>query len=360
WVCGEWSDFHGWLYIISDIFIGLAYTGIPIIILIYVWKKNKNVPFQHIFLLFGAFILFCGLTHFMDAIIFWWPAYRLSALIRFFTAVVSIATLIALYKILPDIFSLKTSAQFKHELEQRIIAEERLRAKNEELTLANRDLESFTYSVSHDLRAPLRAINTYSSFLNEDNYEQLDEQGKKYVNNIRVNSQKTEALILDLLRFSRVSQRGLNYAAIDMNKMVNELVDNVKRDYQKPLKIEIEKLPEIYADAALIRQLMENLISNAFKYSNKTENPEIQIGVINQQAGKVFFVKDNGIGFDMKYYDKIFQVFQRVHSEADYDGTGVGMAIAKRIVEKHGGEIWAEGKVHEGAIFYFSIPNKPG
>jgi two-component system, chemotaxis family, sensor kinase Cph1 len=152
WACGEWSDFHGWLYIISDFLIGLAYTGIPIVIAIYIVKKDKYVQFRMVFWLFFAFILLCGLTHFMDATIFWWPAYRLSAVIRFATAIVSLGTLFALYKLMPEVLNLRTSAEFQTELLQRIKAEEELIKKNDEISRLNKILETRMYFLGLDNR----------------------------------------------------------------------------------------------------------------------------------------------------------------------------------------------------------------
>jgi two-component system, chemotaxis family, sensor kinase Cph1 len=358
WRCGEWSEFHGWLYILSDLMIGLAYTGIPLIIMAYLIKKEKAVPFPHLFFLFGAFIFFCGLTHFMDATIFWWPAYRLSAILRFATAIVSIVTLYALFKILPDAFSLKTSIEFENELSQRKQAEAELKLKNKEMIKANLDLESFSYSVSHDLRAPLRAINAYSSFIFEDNYDQLDDKGKSHVNNIMANVEKMDHLIIDLLKFSKISRQDLKRININMNHLVKDLISNIQRDYpNKKYEVQIDELPDANADQSMVRQLLENLISNAFKYSQFVSNPKIHIGSNFKNNHNEYFVKDNGDGFDMGYVGKIFQVFQRLHSDQQFPGTGVGMAIASKIVDKHGGSIRAEGEKGKGATFYFILEN---
>jgi two-component system, chemotaxis family, sensor kinase Cph1 len=352
----EWNDFKGLLFLFSFILIGLSLLGIIIIILSFIKKSRKIFLFKNTFSLFGVFVLLLGISIFTETVIPWLPAYSVSASLGFLAALVSIATMFALKKAISDVSSLRNSAQI--ELEQRKQAEESLKLKNEEIVQVIKELEYFTYAVSHDLRAPLRAISSYSSFLKEENYEQLDEKAQNYIDNVITSAKRMETLIADLLRFSTISQKGLAYAQVDLNALAMEVVENIKKEYPKDYVVKIDPLPIVNADSALIKQLLENLVSNAFKYANKKDRPEIHIGSIDHQSSRAIFIKDNGIGFNMKYYYKIFQVFQRLHSEEEYKGTGVGMAIAKKIVEKYGGEIWAESKHNEGAVFYFCIPDK--
>jgi len=223
----------------------------------------------------------------------------------------------------------------------------------EQLAFANKELEAFSYSVSHDLRAPLRGIHNYSRILEEEYYDKLDEEGKKIIGVILRNSKKMGILIDDLLAFSRLGRKEVRRSVIDMNALTRAVVDEVlSSSSDVNVAFDIGDLPATNGDESLIRQVLLNLVSNAVKYSAKTPHPSIQVGFDKNS----YYVKDNGAGFDMAYYDKLFGVFQRLHSEEDFEGTGVGLAIVKRIIEKHEGKVWAESRVEQGATFYFSLP----
>jgi len=228
---------------------------------------------------------------------------------------------------------------------------------NEALANANNELDSFSYSVSHDLRAPLRAIVGYSNILIEDYGDILDDEGKRVLNVIMKNVLKMGQLIDDLLAFSRIGKQQLIKVNVDMNALVNKIVDDLKIQHSSINELNIKCLINIKCDSSMMKQVMTNLIGNAIKYSGKKENAIIEIGSYADNSDIVYYVKDNGVGFDMKYYDKLFGVFQRLHSANEFEGTGVGLALVQRIVNKHGGNVWAEAKVDEGATFYFSLPN---
>lgn len=231
-----------------------------------------------------------------------------------------------------------------------------LETKNEELITVNKELESFSYSVSHDLRAPLRAIDGYASMLEEDYKSSLDDEGKRRISVIRYNSKKMGTLIDDLLAFSRLGKKPVNKRLLNMNEIIEGILLSTDLDKDR-VKIEVGKLHEAKGDYGLISQVFENLISNAVKYSGKKEHPKVEI-YSEEKDGKVIYnVKDNGDGFDMKYYDKLFGVFQRLHSKEDFEGTGVGLAIVHRIIAKHGGKIWAKAEVGNGAMFSFTLEN---
>jgi PAS domain S-box-containing protein len=221
------------------------------------------------------------------------------------------------------------------------------------LKATNAELESFTYSVSHDLRAPLRSIHGYSQILMEDHYHQLNEEGKHTLEVIMKNAKKMGVLIDDLLDFSRMGRQELKKTRVDMQ----ELIQNVLLDFpDHKAKLKMMNLPTIKVDKNLMKQVLINLVSNAIKYSQNEEQPLIEIGYREELMEDVFFVKDNGVGFDMQFSHKLFGVFQRLHREEEFDGTGVGLAFVHRIITKHGGKIWAESSLNEGAIFYFSLP----
>lgn len=226
-----------------------------------------------------------------------------------------------------------------------------------ELEEVNKELEAFTYSVSHDLRAPLRAISGFSSVLAEDYFDQLDEEARSLFSEIIRNARKMGQLIDNLLEFSRLSRQDIFRGSINMNEIVGNIILDLKKlEPNRIIEINLRELPKVEGDRNMIKQLFFNLLANAFKYTGKKELAEIEVGYYPRNGEQVFFVKDNGAGFDPRYYNKLFGVFQRLHSSMEFEGTGVGLAIVQKITTKHGGEVWAEGKVGEGACFYFSLP----
>jgi signal transduction histidine kinase len=240
---------------------------------------------------------------------------------------------------------------FNQQLEQNI------KARTMELEAANRELEAFSYSVSHDLRAPLRSIDGYSRVMIEDYGDKLDDEAKRVLNVIVKNAVRMGHLIDDLLNFSRIAKQNLIKVKLDMDLLAHSVADELRPQHQRNLQIDIKSMLPIEGDSSMMRQVLTNLLSNAIKYSTKKQNPLIEIGSFRENDFNVYYVKDNGAGFDMAYYDKLFGVFQRLHSGNEFEGTGVGLALVHRIITKHNGKVWAEGKVDEGATFYFSLPS---
>jgi signal transduction histidine kinase len=229
----------------------------------------------------------------------------------------------------------------------------------EQLQLVNKELESFSYSISHDLRAPLRAVSGFSNILRTEYGPSLDPEMQHYLEMIDISAQKMGHLIEDLLKFSRLSRQELTARPVDLNALVREVVGELALEMQnRQVELRIDDLPPCQADPALLKQVLINLLSNALKYSRRRPQAIIQIGCQDLDGGRVYFVKDNGVGFNMRYVDKIFMVFQRLHSADEYEGTGVGLAIVQRIIQRHGGRVWAEAEVDKGATFYFTLPGK--
>ena len=224
----------------------------------------------------------------------------------------------------------------------------------EELQIVNKELESFTYSVSHDLRAPLRIINGYAEIMKGDTNGSLSAEPKRMLENIIINARRMENLIEDLLNFSRLGRRTPVTHNTDMNDLVQPIIQQYLNGNTK-YNVQVNNLPPCYCDSNLVKQVWENLISNAVKYSANNPAPEIEIGSREEENNTVYYIKDNGAGFDMKYYDKLFGVFQRLHKASEFEGTGVGLALSQRIISKHGGKIWAESKINEGSTFYFTV-----
>lgn len=235
--------------------------------------------------------------------------------------------------------------------------ERRVEERTAELHAANRELESFSYSVSHDLRAPLRAVDGYALMLAEDYGDRLDEEGRRLLTVVRKSAEQMGRLIDDLLKFSQLGRRPLARAPLDMRALAGEVLGELAPSYPNA-RIELGDLPAAAGDRALLRHVWSNLIGNALKYSANAEAPRIEILGETGAAEWVYSVRDNGAGFDMRYYDKLFNVFQRLHREDEFEGTGVGLAIVQRIVARHGGRVWGEGSVGEGARFCFSLPRE--
>jgi len=234
---------------------------------------------------------------------------------------------------------------------------EELQRSTAQLEVANKELEAFSYSVSHDLRAPLRAINGFVSILVEDYEKALDAEGKRICGIIQSNATKMGQLIDDLLSFSRLIRSEFKHSKIDMDSLVKSVIADfeVQQDLSQK-NVHIHDLPQTSGDKNMIKQVWINLISNALKYSSKNEHVQIDIGSYPDQNEIVYYIKDNGVGFNMEYVHKLFGVFHRLHSMNEFEGTGVGLAIVQRIIKRHRGRVWAEGEVGKGATFYFSLP----
>jgi light-regulated signal transduction histidine kinase (bacteriophytochrome) len=232
-----------------------------------------------------------------------------------------------------------------------------LQNKAKLLEESNKELESFSYSVSHDLRAPLRAIDGFALMLEEDYAGKLDAEGRRFLTVIRENTNRMGALVDDLLAFSRLGRQSVSKSEVNVDGLVREVVDEALRAHNGTVpRIDIQDLPSARADQGLLRQVWVNLVSNAIKYSSKSALPSVSVSGQRSPAGATYVIKDNGVGFNMAYAEKLFGVFQRLHRADEFEGTGVGLAIVHRIISRHGGRIWADGKVNEGATFSFTLP----
>ena len=237
--------------------------------------------------------------------------------------------------------------------------EERVANRTAKLEAANKELEAFSYSVSHDLRAPLRAIEGFSHILQEDYAAKLDDEAKRLLGVVRDNTNRMSQLIDDILNFSRAGRVEITFSEIDMEKMAYDVVEELQPSIAgSKLQLDIEHIPPTRGDRAMMYQVFVNLLSNAIKFSRTKGTPKIQVGATIKGDETIYFVKDNGAGFNMQHADKLFSVFQRLHTISEFEGTGIGLAIIKRIITRHGGRVWAEGKVNEGATIYFALPTK--
>ena len=240
--------------------------------------------------------------------------------------------------------------------------EQRVAERTEELQAANEEMEAFSYSVAHDLRAPLRHVMAFVELLQKDAGPSLSEINREHLMTISRASKRMGDLIDDLLAFSRVGRAEMQKTECDLNQLVQETLRDFQADTkERKIVWEIHPLPSVRADCALLRMVLVNLISNAVKFTGNRTAAKIEIGCVPSEKGEtVIFIRDNGAGFDPEYAEKLFGVFQRLHSRDEFEGTGIGLANVQRIIKRHGGRVWAEGVVNSGATFYFSIPKQNG
>lgn len=263
-----------------------------------------------------------------------------------------------------------SNRQLEHEMAERrrtddalrqlnVDLEQRVADRTEELGAANKELEGFSYSVSHDLRAPLRAVIGFSKMLLEDHGEQLDAEARRKVDVIREDAEHMGMLIDDLLAFSRLGRKAIQLTEVNMTELAQSVYDNLSRQTpDQHAEFRLGKLPPASGDRALLGQVWTNLLSNAMKFSSKRDGALIEVSAISNEQEYIYFVRDNGAGFDPRYQAKLFGVFQRLHDASEFPGTGVGLALIQRIVVRHRGRVWAEGKPGEGATFYFTLPRE--
>lgn len=399
--CYLWTPGLLWTYVISDAMIGAAYFSIPIA-LFYFTKKRKDLAFTWMFTLFSVFILFCGVTHFMGVWTVWQPVYWLDASLRAVTAVASVVTAVLLWPLIPRALSLpspallrETNTRLEQEIEQRKAAEARLREAHAELeqriaertaeltetnerlkreievrrdteaelelrardlARSNADLESFAYVASHDLQEPLRTVSIYVQLLQQRYGALLDDDGKKFMESVVTASRRMQQQIRDVLALARISEESALNQTVACDAALDEAIDNLQDAIHRSCAIiKRQPLPEVTGNAKLISQLFQNLLGNALKFRGE-EVPTIEISCEHGGNEWIFAVKDNGIGIEPQYAERIFMIFQRLHSQDDYPGTGIGLAICKKIVERHNGRIWVHSKPGEGATFFFSLP----
>ena len=248
------------------------------------------------------------------------------------------------------------NTRLENEIQERKRAEEKIQRTNRELLVANKELESFSYSVSHDLRAPLRSIDGFSQALLEDCADKLDSTSQDHLRRVRHAAQRMSSLIDDMLNLSRVTRSELHYETFDLSAAAKSIAAEIQEaEPGRHLEFVIEDGLTAVCDSQLLRTAMENLLRNSWKYSSGHASARIEFGASRQNGARVFFVRDDGAGFDPRYANRLFGAFQRLHTAAEFPGTGVGLATVQRIIHRHGGEIWAEGAVEKGATFYFTL-----
>jgi signal transduction histidine kinase len=349
--CYLWKPGIIWLHVVSDSVITLSYYCIPFI-LVYIVRKRKDLPFNWMFLMFGLFILGCGTTHLMEVWTVWHATYLLAGIIKAVTALVSVVTALLLIPLVPKALLMPSHKDVE-------ALNLTLESRNAELQEANKELESFSYSVSHDLRAPLRHLTGFSKLLQEEYTAGLDATAQRYLQAIQKDAKNMGDLVDGLLDLGRFGRQPLARERTDLNALAHAVISDVEFECaRRQVEWRVGQLPIVSCDPLLIKQVFMNLFSNALKYSRRREHTIIEVDQTICGGKPVIFVRDNGAGFDQRYAHKLFGVFQRLHRADEFEGTGVGLATVHRIIRRHGGRIWAEGKVDNGATFFFELPDE--
>ena len=342
--CYLWSPGVMWMNVVGDLLIAMAYFTIPFALL-YIARRRRDLSFDWLVVCFGVFVVACGLTYVMDVWNVWHAHYWLQGIVKLLTAAASVPTAILLWRFLPGILMLPSQRQ--------------LRDANESLARANRELEAFTASVSHDLRSPLTTIAGQAGLLELSMPDATDEQ-KRRLSRIQGSVKQMSELIEALLVLSRISRQTLHREIVDVTALAESIVQDMRqKEPARNVEVVIQPNMAVHGDRRVVGDLFQNLIGNAWKFTSKTAQARIEIGQSSGGSLATLYIRDNGAGFDMTYEQKLFKPFQRLHGAADFDGSGVGLATVARIVDRHGGRIWAEGKPNEGAVFYFTLPTAP-
>ncbi len=373
--CYLWTPALLWSFVVSESIIVFSYFSIPLGLVWFV-KQRRDLQFNWMFILFSAFIFACGTTHLIGIWTIWHPDYWLDAAVKIVTAAVSVVTAILLWPLIPKALKLPSTKQLEEvvvrlqeEIARRKLAEDQLsqlntslKRRTHQLETVNQELQSFAYSVSHDLRAPLRGIDGWSQALVEDYGGRLDETARGYLARVRTETQRMGDLIDDLLQLSRVSRDDIRSEPVDMSALAHGIADRLKEAHPgRRIEFEIQPDLEAQGDPRLLEIALTNLLDNAVKFTAPQPVARIEFGSRMEEdpetkaRRKVFCVRDNGVGFDMAHAHKMFGAFQRLHKASEFPGTGIGLATVQRIVRRHEGRIRAESQVGHGASFLFTI-----
>lgn len=376
--CIAWSPGLLWTLVSADALIAAAYYSIPLGLFVLA-RQRRDLAFHWMFYLFAFFILACGTTHLIGLVSIWVPIYRVDATIKVVTAGLSVLTAMMLWPLIPKVLALPSPLQMAEinrrleaEVESRRRAEDALRAVNAELeervaertrelqlandrlAHSNRELEQFAYVASHDLQEPLRMVSAYGQLLERRYAERLDGDAREFLGFMTDGARRLQGMIDDLLALSRAS-RGPDLAPASLESALERATSNLALVLEESgANLWREPLPQVLGDENQLTRLFQNLLSNAVKFRTEAA-PDIRVAAVDRGQEWLVSVSDNGIGIDPKYSERIFAAFQRLHGQSEYPGSGIGLTLCKRIVERHGGRIWVESAPGRGATFFFSL-----
>jgi signal transduction histidine kinase len=343
--CYLWQPELVWANVISDLLITLAYYSIPLILVVFI-RKRRDVPFSAVFAIFAIFILSCGTTHLLEIVSVWNPVYRLAAVVKIITAIASLVAVAMLIPVLPQALALPSLAS----------TNARLQATSEELRRSNAELEQFAYVASHDLQEPLRMVSLHLDLLHRRLDSPATRQEVELIRRASEGAERMKALIADLLAFSRLDHVPVPQQAVDSGAALADALANLKPVIDATAATIVHgDMPTVRIERMQLTQVFQNLIGNALKFRREA-GPRVTIAVRRAGADWVFSVQDNGIGIEARHFSRIFAVFQRLHDRTAYEGTGIGLATVKKIVERHHGRIWVESVPGEGSTFHVALP----
>jgi signal transduction histidine kinase len=364
--CMRWDPAVLWLHVLADLAIVASYFSIPLGLVVFA-RRRGDLRFGWLLSMFGAFILACGLTHAFEIWTLWHPVYRLEAVVKTAAAVISVATAIALWRSIPAALAVPSFARLQDEIIERHHAEAEVRRINEELEArvaartrelarSNEELEQFAYVASHDLREPLRMVKSYAELLSRRYSGKLGDDADEFIHYIVDGADRMRALMTDMLEYSRVDRR-LSPIDADTEHALRIAMDNLALAIdQAGAVVTHDRLPPVRCTPSQLAQLLQNLLDNAIKY-RKDGPPRVHVSAQSTDREVILCVRDEGIGFDPAHHDRIFGMFQRLHPHGTYPGTGMGLALCKKIVESHGGRIWGESEPGRGSAFYCAFPH---
>jgi len=375
--CYLWQPQIVWLHVISDSLISLAYYSIPIMLIHFV-RKRPDIGFNWVFWMFGAFILACGTTHVMSIWTMWVPMYRLDGLVKVITAILSIGTAVMLVPVVPLALARPSPAQLeaanrelqsqiseRHKAEQALSQlnaelETRVMERTSELARSNEELQRFAYVASHDLKEPLRMVSSYLQLISKRYQGRIDADGDAFIGYAVEGATRMKELLDGLLECSRVDTAGSSFDVVESGTALQRAVDILQVEIDETDgRVTHGEMPQVMADQVQLVQVFQNLIGNALKFHVKGREPRVHVQAEVCGGEWRFSVSDQGIGIDPKHAEEIFHLYQRLHTREEYPGMGIGLAICKRIVERHGGRIWVDPRAGGGSVFSFTLV-RPG
>jgi signal transduction histidine kinase len=340
-----WSPGVVWLNVVSDILIASAFLTVPILLL-YIYRRRHDFRAAPLLTTFSVLAIAFGVLSLLDLANIWQPLYWFEAAVKMIAAVGCAVAALMIWRALPGILSMPSDRQ--------------LRETNESLARATRELEAFTASVSHDLRSPLTTIAGQAGLLELSMGETATDDQRRRLLRIQSSVKQMSELIDALLALSRISRHTLHREILDLSAIAEHVIAELRQnDPARRVEVKIQPGMSVHGDRRLISDLVTNLLANAWKFTSKTVDSHIEFGASATGYMATLHVRDNGAGFDMAYAQKLFKPFQRLHGPAEFSGSGIGLATVARIVERHGGRIWAESRPQQGAVFYFTLPTLP-